>query len=510
MARRLLIVGDDLDTTEVLTHCLEALGCTVENETVATQVIARIRAHPYAGIILILTIPGARWVTVLQQLRQGGSTIPVVAISEDPTEDELMREGAQAVLRKPCEGRKLKRVLQRVIPPTRDELIRYHGGGEHTIGLHAQALAKAGDFFEARHAIALLDDENSQRMAYIQLLSYQVQAGDLEGAKATVHGAPSLRIGGHWVRCMTNALVQAGDVRGAWAIADHITSVEERSFIKGIIVARQTADGDLLGAKASFFQLSPRESIRSSSAAGTITRALAMAGDVDDALRFVCAIETDLVRRFALNVLFQVAMQKRGRAEAERLAARLESEELRHEGRTVIQTLEQGDDEATNFVKACEINFTHDTFANLYPVELGWFFPVRGFLCTRHAPVPNSFAAQRIVRHLIEYIVPLLMFLGIAPHPALPHSFRFFRDKLDRFEGNSWTFGLAWQDVTRRGSQSHPRRLECATYRPPGPLISTPRWRTTGIESRQPHLRPETERKGTNLRRRMRIPEASG
>lgn len=369
MARHMLIVGDNLDTTEVVIHCLKALGCTVDTEPEVTAVMARLDRQAYAGIVLLLPIPAARWVRILQQLRGRGITIPVIAIAADPLDDELTHEGANAILRMPCEGRALKCVFQCVIPPTREELIRDHSGGEHTIGLYARALAKAGDFFGARHAIALLDDEKSQRMAYIQLLSYQVQAGDLEGAKATVHGAPSLRIGGHWVRCMTNALVQAGDVRGAWAIADHLTSVEERSFIKGIIVAQQIAAGDVVGAKATFLRLSPREIAGRDRAAGAIANALVTAGDVEEALRFVCHMETGELRMGALEEVFRVQIYEGGRAEAERLAARLDNEELRHRACEVIQMLDQRRDEAPHILKACGINFVGDTFSSLYPVK---------------------------------------------------------------------------------------------------------------------------------------------
>lgn len=369
MARHILIVGDELDTTEVVSHGLKALGCTVETETDTTQVMARLDMQAYTGIILMVTIPGARWVTLLQQLRRCGIAIPVIAIPEDTIDDELLQEGANAVLRMPCEGRELKRVFQQAIPPTPAELMRDQSGGESTIQQQALRLAKAGDFLGARNAIALLDDENNQRWASIQLLSYHVQAGDLEGAKATVHSTPSLRIGGHWVRCMTNALVHAGDVRGAWALADHLAYAEERSFAKAMIVAQQIAAGNLDGAQATYRRFSPRERTGRDLAAGALAQALMTAGNLEEALRVVCDMEPGEVRMGALKGIFHPLIRRGDRAEVERLAAGLDNEELKQQAREVIQIFEPGGETHTDGFSAYKMNFTHDTFANLYPVE---------------------------------------------------------------------------------------------------------------------------------------------
>lgn len=129
MARRVLIVGDDLETNDVVTHCLEALGCMVETETDATALRMRHDRQAYDAIVLIFSIPEASWLAVLQQLRHGGSTIPAMALSESILEDKLMQEGAHAMLRNDCEGRDVKRAFQRILPPTREELIQDHSGG---------------------------------------------------------------------------------------------------------------------------------------------------------------------------------------------------------------------------------------------------------------------------------------------------------------------------------------------------------------------------------------------
>lgn len=369
MARCILIVEDNPDTTDLLRDCLEVLGRSVDTETDPTRAIARLRERAYSGIVLDIMIPGARWFKVFQQLRQDGSTIPLIAISENTIEEEVMNEGAHAFLAKPFVGREFKRVVQRVAPPTRKELIRDHSGGESTISQNAYALAKAGDFIGARKAIELLDNHHSQRMVYIGLLAYQVEAGDLEGAKATVHGAPSLRIGGHWARCMTNALVKEGDVRGALAIADNFASAGERSFIKGVIVAQQIAAGDLPGTKATLLRFSPREISGRDHAIGAIANALLTAGSFEEALNLVCQIGTEEMRVDAIGEIFHLQRQRGDSSDAARAAAKIDNEEVKKQAFGIIEHINRGTYEQTYRLRFCGEALIADTFSSMYPVD---------------------------------------------------------------------------------------------------------------------------------------------
>lgn len=368
MGRRILIIEDDPDTTDLLKDCLEVLGCSVDSEPDPTRAIARLREGEYSGIVLDIMIPGSRWVKVLHQLRHSGSKIPLIAISEKAIEEEVMSEGAHAFLAKPFEGRAFKKVVQRVIPPTREELIRDHSGGESTITQNAYALAKRGDFRRARKAIELLDDTDSHRMAYIRLLSYQVKAGDLEGAKATVHGAPSLRLGGHWVRCMTNALVEAGDVHGALAIADNLTSAEERDFAKGMIVAQQAAVGDLSGAKATLLLLSPRMNghYRAISA---IAYALVTTGSFEEALSLVCQMEEGETRVHAIGDILYAQRQTGDISGAERTAASINNEELKRQAFVILERINHGNYQQTYTLMVHGRAFVAHKFSNTYPMD---------------------------------------------------------------------------------------------------------------------------------------------
>jgi len=73
-----------------------------------------------------------------------------------------------------------------------------------------------------------------------------------------------------------------GDVRGALALANHLTSTEERGFHRAIIVAQQAAVGDLSGAKATLLPFSPNENGRDH-AIGAIANALVTAGNFEEA-----------------------------------------------------------------------------------------------------------------------------------------------------------------------------------------------------------------------------------
>ena len=368
MNRRILIVEGDPDTTNLLKDCLELLGCIADTEPDGNRAVARLREGDYSGIILHIILPVISGLEVLRQLRQGGSTLPVIAISGDAVEKEVIREGAQAFLAKPFPVQEFKKVVHRLIPPTRDELIQDHSGGESTLLQKALGLAKAGDFIGARKAIELLDETNSQRMGLILLLAYQVRAGDTAGAKETVLGAPSLRIGGHWVQCMTNSLVKAGDVRGALAIVDNLTSDDAQAFQKPIIVAQQVAAGDLSGAKATLLQFSPSE-IGRDHAIGAVANALVTAGNFEEAISLVCHMDREETRADAIGEVLHAQKQRGGISDAKRTAASIDNNELKRQAFKIIERINQQTYEQTHTLMVCGISWVGDTFSNMYPVD---------------------------------------------------------------------------------------------------------------------------------------------
>src|SRR5262245_42860482 len=101
MAREILIVGDDPETASLLKDCLELLGFLVETETCGIRAVERLRTREFSGVILDIVFPGIRGFDVLRQLRQGSSTLPVIALSGNAFRHEVACEGVQAFLAKP-------------------------------------------------------------------------------------------------------------------------------------------------------------------------------------------------------------------------------------------------------------------------------------------------------------------------------------------------------------------------------------------------------------------------
>ena len=197
MARRMLLIEDDPDTTEPLKDCLELMDFIVDIETSGACAVARLQEQAYSGIILDVAINGFE---VLRQIRGGGSNIPVIVISENALEKEVMIAGTQAYLAKPFHLKKFKTTVQETMPLPREELMRYHSWGDYQLQQKAFARAKAGDSIGARKIMELLDEyDGSLRIVWIYLVGCHVRAGDLAGAKETVHATPALWIGGHWV-----------------------------------------------------------------------------------------------------------------------------------------------------------------------------------------------------------------------------------------------------------------------------------------------------------------------
>lgn len=125
------------------------------------------------------------------------------------------------------------------------------------------AMVKWQDFIGARKAIELFDGTHSQQyLLYMRLLAHQVRAGDLAGAKETVHAAPALWTGGHWVRCLLGPLVKAGDLSGALDVVARLTGATNRGFHKRVIVALQATAGNLPGARDTSEKISSEEDNR--------------------------------------------------------------------------------------------------------------------------------------------------------------------------------------------------------------------------------------------------------
>jgi thioredoxin-like negative regulator of GroEL len=247
-----------------------------------------------------------------------------------------MCAGAQAFLAKPFSLKEFKTMVQRMVPLTREELMRDHSGGENMLTHKAFALAKEGNSIDARKAIELLDDTGSQGSAYIGLVAHLVRAGDLAGAKETVHAVPALWTGGHWVRCLLSPLVKAGDLSGALDVVGELTGASDRGFHKRVIVALQATAGDLSGARDTFEQISPEEGHRDA-ALCIIAEALVRRGDFSSAVETACSMGEMDKRAEAIGIILAAQAKIEGAEAAEQTMAKIANESLKNQARAAME-----------------------------------------------------------------------------------------------------------------------------------------------------------------------------
>lgn len=234
------------------------------------------------------------------------------------------------------------------------------------------ALAKDQDFVGARKSIELFDDFHSQRWAYIELVAHQVRAGDLEGAKETVHAAPCLwsGTGGHWVRCLLGPLIKSGDLSGALDIVARLTDATGRGFHKRVIVALQAMAGNLSGARDTSEKISPDEG--RDGALFIIAEALVRRGEFSSAVETAYSMGEIAYRAEALGTILAAQAKAQGVEAAEQTMAKIADESLKSQARAAME-------EANEKANGCNCEpvdllsvwrhtlFLDDSFDTLYP-----------------------------------------------------------------------------------------------------------------------------------------------
>ena len=97
MSTRVLIVEDHVDSLEVLTIQLQAMGYDVIEATTGEEGIEKAEAHHPEVIVMDLGLPGINGIEATQKLKQNPSTanIPVIAHTAWP-EDTFRHEGERA------------------------------------------------------------------------------------------------------------------------------------------------------------------------------------------------------------------------------------------------------------------------------------------------------------------------------------------------------------------------------------------------------------------------------
>ena len=118
VATRVLIVEDHLDSLEVLTIQLKAMGYDVIEATTGEEGIEKAEVHHPEVIVMDLGLPGINGIEATQKLKQNPSTasIPVIAHtawSEDTFRDEGEKAGISDFLTKPATPYRFKTTIEK-------------------------------------------------------------------------------------------------------------------------------------------------------------------------------------------------------------------------------------------------------------------------------------------------------------------------------------------------------------------------------------------------------------
>jgi two-component system, OmpR family, copper resistance phosphate regulon response regulator CusR len=99
---KLLLVEDEIRIASFVMKGLTSSGYRVEHAASGRDGIARLAGAPYDLVLLDLGLPDIDGLEVLQQLRDGGTTVPVIVLTaRTDARDEALRLGADEFLAKP-------------------------------------------------------------------------------------------------------------------------------------------------------------------------------------------------------------------------------------------------------------------------------------------------------------------------------------------------------------------------------------------------------------------------
>lgn len=115
--KRVFVVDDEPDVTELLRTILEVEGFVVETSTDGRDALARVMKDPPDLLVLDLMMPQLDGFELLRLLRAdpGGAAVPVLVVSARSGHQhqlESLQRGASAYLCKPFSPRELRRQVR--------------------------------------------------------------------------------------------------------------------------------------------------------------------------------------------------------------------------------------------------------------------------------------------------------------------------------------------------------------------------------------------------------------
>jgi DNA-binding response OmpR family regulator len=115
---KVLLVEDDLEMSGALSQVLAPLGFQIICCADGLEALALARRHQFDAVLLDLTLPGLDGLQLLQRLRDGGSTTPVIVVTaRGAVEDKVagLNIGADDYLAKPFDVGELEARLRALI-----------------------------------------------------------------------------------------------------------------------------------------------------------------------------------------------------------------------------------------------------------------------------------------------------------------------------------------------------------------------------------------------------------
>jgi DNA-binding NtrC family response regulator len=118
MAKKVLIVDDDLDTCELIGMHLAQERCEVVSTRCGEEALKLIDAEDFDLVLVDVFIPRVNGQTILDHVKRKRPDMKVVMITgmgDDQLWIDLMNKGAADVIAKPFRPRQLARVVERFL-----------------------------------------------------------------------------------------------------------------------------------------------------------------------------------------------------------------------------------------------------------------------------------------------------------------------------------------------------------------------------------------------------------
>src|SRR5438270_7278591 len=115
---KVLMVEDDLDLSSALSQVLAPLGFQIVCCADGLEALALARRHQFDVILLDLTLPALDGLQLLQRLRDGGSSVPVIVVTARGAVEDRVRGlniGADDYLTKPFDLGELEARLRALV-----------------------------------------------------------------------------------------------------------------------------------------------------------------------------------------------------------------------------------------------------------------------------------------------------------------------------------------------------------------------------------------------------------